>query len=104
GVSAAYYACNVWLEDRRPACHGRHASRMLTALFNGREGFATKKWRDQMPFQMIDREKWFAGPDGQTFRRRISYQQRTGKSRSACGCKGVDFIDRNVRGRHCALK
>jgi len=25
-----------------------------------------------MPFQMIDREKFFAGADGQTFRRRIS--------------------------------
>src|SRR5207244_7942776 len=34
--------------------------------------FAAKKWREQMPFQMIDREKWFAGADGQTFRRRIS--------------------------------
>src|SRR5207237_9985234 len=66
--------------------------------------FAAKKWREQMPFQMIDREKWFAGADGQTFRRRISDKQRAGKSRSAGGREGVDLIDRNVRGRHCALE
>ena len=57
-----------------------------------------------MPFQMIDREKWFAGPDGQTFRRRISDKQRTGESRSARGGEGVDLIDRNLRGCHCALE
>ncbi len=55
-----------------------------------------------MSFQMINREKWFAGADSQTFRRRISDEQRAGKSRSAGGREGVDLIDRSVRGRDCA--
>ena len=57
-----------------------------------------------MSFQMINREKWFAGADSQTFRGRISDEQRAGKSRSAGGREGVDLIDRNVRGRDCALE
>src|SRR5213076_2074505 len=57
-----------------------------------------------MSFQMINREKWFAGADSQTFRRRISDEQRAGKSRSAGGREGVDLTDRNIRGRHYALE
>src|SRR6266853_6348283 len=74
-------------EQTVPATHDQRNVRL--------DFFVTKKWREQMPFQMIDREKWFAGADGQTFRRRISDKQRTGESRSACGGEGVDLIDRN---------
>ena len=51
-------------EQTVPATHDQSNVRL--------DFFAAKKWREQMPFQMIDREKWFAGADGQTFRRRIS--------------------------------
>ena len=51
-------------EQTVPATHDQSNVRL--------DFFAAKKWREQMPFQMIDREKWFAGADGQTFRRRGS--------------------------------
>ena len=51
-------------EQTVPATHDQSNVRL--------DFFAAKKWREQMPFQMIDREKWFAAADRQTFRRRIS--------------------------------
>src|ERR1051325_9889203 len=52
----------------------------------------SEKRREQMPFQMVDREVGLAVADGETLSGRRPDHERAGQSRTGCGGKCVHFV------------
>jgi len=71
---------------------------------NGGSNLLSEKRRKQVPFDMIHRNKWPTGRDGETFRETTADHQRGGQTRALRGGESIDITDPEVGLIQCAFQ